>query len=1603
MGNTDSQYSNFIIPGKGKSSSLKMHTSKEEALSPHSWWRSSQSTSGYKAKNGFSPHKNSQPYISRHYDCIKGGSSDKVHSESHRDYDNLLFQGNGFFVGYRQQSGGLQAPMRSTSSELKDNKSSPKVLFREDGSLRVEFTNARREPDVELSLGSCLSGPVDAIQRASNGSSLSSEGSWYDSPWGNGTEDLCDNVFTTGQPSDNSSGYTTLSSTRTVDFACFNGYNTEQSENHMGNLTCQPTVHGSQYASSDCNSNGYTANRAEEDSGIGDSVLLHLEHNGLSDLYTNPNMTVPFPTVGILAADQFEDAPHLQASLTSSLDGNSQDESQKTQNYTSQTLPCRKAVPDGNTRKDSLKSRIRRLSDWTGSLSRKKRRLQEPSTLDFTEVVSCGTGVTLEESRPFWNPVSSQTQLDCSGSSTGPFGQQNQSAALRQNIYENFMQGLETGSSSGTADGLQVWEGEGESSSGSMGSLEQMDFLFEKEQGVVRRAGWLAFKPLITLHKDRKLELVARRKWRQYWATLKGCTLLLGESNGKTSPEQECTPRYAVLAEDSIVQAVPEHPKKEHVFCLSNTYGDVYLFQAANQTDLENWVTAIHSASASHLAKRQGKEDTLRLLKSQSRALLQKIDMDGKMKKMAELQLSVISDQKNRKAIESQILQWEQNLEKFNLELFRMRCYLASLQGTELPNPKSLLATAGRPSKMALGRLGIFSVSSFHALICTRDEATLKRRSRSHPRGMRNKRGLLFSSQKGLDSLTKRNREKRQSLSQIFEGYSSGSFGHPSTQSSSEQKLDCFIKLHVTAPPEGNPWDCSLESRVFVLMPDTQVVSVPVKQDSLVADVLSLACKIKQLDPALHCLHTRRHLGQDVERSTPAPTDLLKTLVYDELEVWPVNVLTINMSRPDTTVDFGFAVTGHVDGARRSHVYVSEVNLEGLASIEGLKAGDEILTLNGVSVASLDLGLMQSFFNQQELHLVLRREDNSTDDQSSVWPDCDPSEPDQPQPPQANIIHLEQWTTAPAQEQEFPEVSVAPALEELNDKAERGGKNPETVCNLYQTVPEGSVLVPEGHRNPYSTENTLARSSPRHMSVTERLRMVIQELVETEKSYVKDLGSLFEIYLKPLQRETFLSHDEMESLFGSLPEMLDFQRVFLQTLEERTTSSPEYHALETPEKLKKLLFSLGGSFLYYADHFKLYSGFCANHIKVQKVLERAKTDRAFKEFLEARNPTKQHSSTLESYLIKPVQRVLKYPLLLRELVSLTDPESDEHSHLTEALKAMEKVASHINEMQKIYEDYGTVFDQLVAEQSGPEKEVTEISMGEFIIHSSALWQNPRPSLGRMRKDPELTLFLFKGALILVYRESKLKKRMTSSRPGDLDPFKFRWLIPVSSLQVRPGNSAGSENPCVWEVVHTKSEVEGRPEMSFQLCSSNLENKANAVRAIRTLLRENAKRTAPVERRFKDLNSNFTFPRRSHPGALRTNSWQRLPPQPDEPKTSDSDEGRLLDGYAHSEPPLRPSRDQSSTSSKRSTLCSLTSALEAQLQRLNFIEEPQGMSKSSTSSLQGSQVTLLDDTPGLDLNTLLARDYSVQSFGSVVNEDCFYDTVMGIQKAAIPTL
>lgn len=53
------------------------------------------------------------------------------------------------------------------------------------------------------------------------------------------------------------------------------------------------------------------------------------------------------------------------------------------------------------------------------------------------------------------------------------------------------------------------------------------------------------------------------------------------ETDGRSGIDHNSVPKHAVWAENSIVQAVPEHPKKDFVFCLSNSLGDSFLFQVS--------------------------------------------------------------------------------------------------------------------------------------------------------------------------------------------------------------------------------------------------------------------------------------------------------------------------------------------------------------------------------------------------------------------------------------------------------------------------------------------------------------------------------------------------------------------------------------------------------------------------------------------------------------------------------------------------------------------------------------------------------------------------------------------------------------------------------------------------------------------------------------------------------------------------------------------------------------------------------------------------------------------------------------------------------------
>ncbi|AWO99751.1 putative T-lymphoma invasion and metastasis-inducing protein 1 [Scophthalmus maximus] len=957
----------------------------------------------------------------------------------------------------------------------------------------------------------------------------------------------------------------------------------------------------------------------------------------------------------------------------------------------------------------------------------------------------------------------------------------------------------------------------------------------------------------------------------QAWVSyLSCCTLFLYDSDGRSGIDHNSVPKHALWVENSIVQAVPEHPKKDFVFCLSNSVGDAFLFQTSGQTELENWITAIHSACAAALARQHHREDTVRLLRAEIRKLEQKIDMDEKMKKMGDMQLSTVADAKKRKTILEQISVWEQNLERFHMDLFRCRCYLASLQGGEPPNPKRLLGFASRPTKLAMGRLGIFSVSSFHALVSARTESSARRRSQAMPRTF-SKRRSRFSSLWGLDTTSKRKTKGHPSINQVFvDGMESARkplermFEDSASEKSKEragsvkslpqQNVDSFIWVPDYLTPS---WVC---------LPNNQPVLAIVQPGDTALEVLSTICKTHKIDRSGHYLRLKVWADNQMLLCVPKLEDDISDLLYKEIEICPKTTEVIRFDNAEScTIGYGFSVAV-IDEDGTQQLHVTEVKEGGLASAKGLKAGDELLLLNGKPASALQMDDMRAAFVNQALTLCVstrprldpralcsappRRSDGEQDPATDIFSQS-----------QEDILDEVSGLTVESPDQSLedgPPLGLQSPGDRQADKsgAATGPKSTEQVTAFCRSLHDMNTLECPMSCSSSSSSSSLPPSpvsalppaagaaAQRQLSHADKLRKVINELVETEKTYVKDLSCLIECYLTPLQKESFLTQDELDVLFGNLGEMVEFQVEFLRTLEDGIRLVPDLDRLEKVEQFKKVLFSLGGSFLYYADRFKIYSAFCASHTKVPKVLAKAKTDPDFKAFLAERNPRQQHSSTLESYLIKPIQRVLKYPLLLRELYSLTDPDSEEHYHLDVAMKAMNKVASHINEMQKLHEEYGAVFDQLINEQTAVRKEVADLSMGDLLLHSTVVWINPPSALVKGKKDPDLAAFVFKTAVVFVYKESsKHRKRIGGSHRAsvsdDRDPFRFRHMIATDSLQVRA--LANSEGTAVCEIVHTRSESEGRPERAFQLCCNSPDSKKDFLKAVHSILREKQRR------------------------------------------------------------------------------------------------------------------------------------------------------------------
>jgi len=195
----------------------------------------------------------------------------------------------------------------------------------------------------------------------------------------------------------------------------------------------------------------------------------------------------------------------------------------------------------------------------------------------------------------------------------------------------------------------------------------------------------------------------------------------------------------------------------------------------------------------------------------------------------------------------------------------------------------------------------------------------------------------------------------------------------------------------------------------------------------------------------------------------------------------------------------------------------------------------------------------------------------------------------------------------------------------------------------------------------WKIQQTLQETTP--WTHDDKLRKSAQDLVETEREYIRLLDLLTERYLEPLKTETFISQQEVEILSENVSEIVEFQKKFLKSLEDALAL--EINASHIPEgesALKHVVFAIAGTFLYHVDHFRRYSTFCASHHKVKVILAR-QDNTQLQQFLEARNPKKDGTLNLDALLAKPIVRVARYPLFLNAMLEHTYSDSNERIHL----------------------------------------------------------------------------------------------------------------------------------------------------------------------------------------------------------------------------------------------------------------------------------------------------------------------------------------------------
>ncbi|XP_058407670.1 intersectin-2 isoform X1 [Diceros bicornis minor] len=261
------------------------------------------------------------------------------------------------------------------------------------------------------------------------------------------------------------------------------------------------------------------------------------------------------------------------------------------------------------------------------------------------------------------------------------------------------------------------------------------------------------------------------------------------------------------------------------------------------------------------------------------------------------------------------------------------------------------------------------------------------------------------------------------------------------------------------------------------------------------------------------------------------------------------------------------------------------------------------------------------------------------------------------------------------------------------------------------------------------------------MQPMERKRQgYLHELIQTEERYVDDLQLVVEVFQKPMMESGFLNEGEMALIFVNWKELIMSNTKLLKALRVRKKTGGE----KMPVQM------IGDILAAELSHMQAYIRFCSCQLNGAALLQqKTDEDTDFKESLKklASDP-RCKGMPLSSFLLKPMQRITRYPLLIRSILENTPENHVDHSSLKLALERAEELCSQVNEGVREKENSDRLeWIQAHVQCEGLAEQLIFNSLTNCLGPRKLLYSG---KLYKTKSNKELYGFLFNDFLLLTY-------------------------------------------------------------------------------------------------------------------------------------------------------------------------------------------------------------------------------------------------------------